>query len=79
MTSAWPLLTIAYSIGNNTTNGYDQRALLGSCPEVAHVRPKAEDHCSRGFEASLLFTSDPARAIARLLTCTTPDLSSRSL
>lgn len=69
---------MAYSVGNNTTNGYDQRALLGPCPKVAHVRSQAENHCSRGFEASLLFTSGPARAIARFLTCTTPGFPSRS-
>ncbi len=55
--------------GNNTTNRYDQRALLGPCQEVVDVRPEAADNRSRGVETPLLFASDSTRTIG-LLSCT---------
>jgi hypothetical protein len=60
-----PCLATEYIIGNNSTNRYDERELLGPCQEAAHVRPEAANHRSRGSEAPLLFANDPARAIAQ--------------
>ena len=61
------------STGNNTANRYDQRALLGPRQEVVNVRSKTADHCSRGVETPLLFTSDSTRAIT-LFPCTAQNL-----
>ena len=55
--------------GNNTTNRYDQCALLGPRQEVAYVRPETADHRSRGIETPLLFSSDSTRAMT-LFPCT---------